>query len=83
MIRTIEMWCHTDFTDIQADNRVSVDACIGYLVSWALHSERYCRLSIYGDSQGNLNATYRNSAGEVTYTMFGLCDTNGTFSTHS
>lgn len=82
--RTVEIHLTEEFTNIVANTQHHANNCIGYLSMWAIHSERYSgKLTIYGDKDGCLNATYRNKAGDVTYSMYGLRREDGTYSTHS
>lgn len=84
MSRTIELTLSEEFLTLASlGTLIEKDRAVGYLCNWAIHSERYCRLTIYGDKEGNLNASYRNAAGEVTYSMFGMRGEDGTYSFHS
>jgi hypothetical protein len=61
----------------------SVGGALGYLACWAIQSERYKSVVLYGDKDGNIHATYRDGNGEVTYSMFALRAEDGSYSTHS
>lgn len=61
----------------------TLDQAVGYLSTWAITSPRYVNVCIFGDNEGNLHGTYKDSKGDVTYTLFGLLDKNMTYSFHS
>jgi len=68
--RTVEISLNEEFYNVVGDTH-HANNCIGVLSMWAIISERYSgRLTIYGDKEGQLHATYRNQKGEVTYTMY-------------
>ena len=54
---------------------------IGYLSAWAIGG-RHKNVSIQGDDRGDLHGIYRNEAGDVTYTLYGML-TDGEYSFHS
>lgn len=84
MTRTISLTLTEDFVNVNVRNRESVNRAIGYLSTRAIiHSERYCSVTIYGDKNGCLNATYRNGNGEVTYNLYAQLGEDGSFSYHS
>lgn len=83
MNRIITLVVSEEFANITADNGGEVNAAVGRLSMWAIHNERYAAVAIYGDHQGNLNATYRNAAGEVTYSMAAMRRENGSYGFHS
>lgn len=84
MIRTIQLTLTDAFKEITSNvPSAVVDAAIGYFCGWAIHNERYCALTLYGDSSGGLNATYRNAAGDVTYSMAGVLRDGNRYSFHS
>jgi hypothetical protein len=69
-------------------NRSSIDCVIGYLATWAHpsadSSERYAgTVNIFADHRGDITATYHNSAGETTYVIGGIRDSEGDYSFHS
>lgn len=83
-MRTIETSFDKEFYEVHGGligNKKIRDA-VGYLVLWAEHSERYCNVSIYGDSEGNLRGIYKNKNKDITYEIFGTIDGND-FSFHS
>jgi hypothetical protein len=57
-------------------NEGAFNDAIGYLVSWAHWSAgRYAgEVSIFGDSQGNLHAAYRDARGHDTYAIMAQRD---------
>lgn len=65
------------------DHKNEMQNCVGYLATWALHSERYCNCNIFGDSHGNLHANYSDKDNNSTYSMFGQLGEDGKYSTHS
>lgn len=83
-MRKIELTLTDEFvnaTETVAKN--TLHAAIGYLASWAHHNERYQSVTIYGSRSGNLTASYRNAAGEVTYNLLGQLEEGGRYSFHS
>jgi len=82
--RTTEIMIDDNFLPFIGDHASHAFAAIGYLTAWALHSERYSgKLTIYADRRGEISATYRNPAGETTYTMLAVQHGDGPYSTHS
>ncbi len=85
-MRKIEMTFHENFLFATRIAPAETRAAIGYLAGWAFPSEggRYAgRMSLEGDEEGNVYATYRNPDDDVTYTLFGLRDADGSYSFHS
>jgi hypothetical protein len=80
-MRNVALTFGDEFQDVVYNYPKQYHAAIGYLSVWAVGS-RHKDVSIYGDNEGNLNAVYRNEAGEVTYTLFGQFN-NGEYSFHS
>jgi hypothetical protein len=69
-------------------DRSSIYSAIGYLASWAHPSAdsegRYSgTVNIFADRRGDITATYHNSAGETTYVIGGIRDSEGNYSFHS
>lgn len=85
MNRTIVMVLKDEFQSAVADLiRKEWTAAIGYLCSWAIHNPKYAHLTICGDSEGNVNATYRQvDGGDVTYSMAAMLREDGTYGFHS
>lgn len=76
MARTVEIALSDEFLLKTQENDVqtrTVSEAVGYLSTWALNGMgNYAgKLSIYGDKNGDLHATYRNKEGSVTYNIFG------------
>ncbi len=84
-MRTITLNLTNEFDEAIAEGNSErqVAAAIGYFSMWAVHSERYASLSLYGDRRGDLHAQYRNKAGDITYTMLGQRGEDGSYSFHS
>lgn len=66
-------------------NNLDKEVCnaIGYLSTWAIHSESKYRTNIYGDKDGNISAVYFDKAGNVRFSIFGQRSETGTYSFHS
>ena len=69
--------------DATANTQRNVSSAVGYLAGWGKNSDRYKEVFIFGDSEGNVHGSYRNGAGDVTYSLFGLRGTDGSYSFHS
>jgi hypothetical protein len=83
-MRTIELHISSEaFQNAVANIGKQLSVAVGYLATWAVHSERYCMVMIDGDNHGNLFATYRDKDGKVTYSMAGMLRNDGTYSFHS
>ena len=84
MPRIIHLELTDEFMDQHADTpRANLDAAIGHLCGWSHNAESKQRLRLYGDKRGDLNATYRNDEGTVTYQILGQHDGKGNFTFHS
>ena len=58
--------------------------CIQYLMTWAMHSERYKFVAIYSRGSDELTAVYREKEDErPTYVIGGIRRENDQWSTHS
>jgi hypothetical protein len=86
----VEISLSEDFLDAVGGNlrtNKNIDQAIGYLATWAIPqigSTRYSgKVTIYGDKEGNLNASYRDNKGEIIYSMAAIRNDDGTYSTHS
>ena len=57
---------------------------LGYLMTWACHSEKYAHLTIFQGRDDEIHAAYREKAdGPVTFFMAAIRDEEGDWSTHS
>lgn len=82
--RTVEIMLSEEFgTASGKAKRWEVSAAIGYLSQWGIGSDRYFKVRICGDSEGNLDAVYMNEAGEMTYQIGAILRDDGTYSFHS
>lgn len=83
--RTVEIRFDEKFQNIVTDSLKDVHDAIGYLATWAIHSaDRYAgTVTIVGDQHGDLHANYRNAEGELSYSMLGQRDTDGSYTFHS
>ena len=82
--RAVEIVFNPEFANVTAnDTSCKSNAAVGYLATWAIHSCRHVRVSILGDREGNLHATYRDANGDVSYSLFGLRGDTGDYSFHS
>lgn len=82
MKRTITVEYDDAFINATIDAKAAREQAIGYLATWAIHSDRHKSVAIKGDKEGNLHATYRNVLNETTYTLFAQ-NTAGVYSFHS
>ncbi len=58
--------------------------CIQYLMTWAMHSEKYKFVTIYSGRDGELTAVYRDEpTSRPTYVIGGVRRENDEWSTHS
>lgn len=83
-MRTIEMSFAQEFHNIHGGfvhNKKIRDA-VGYLALWAEHNERYCKVVIYGDKDGNLRGIYKDKNDGVNYDILAQFDGQD-FSFHS
>jgi hypothetical protein len=55
----------------------------GALVLWAIGNDRYRSVEICGDRTGDIEATYRNEGGTITYGMLAQKREDGSYSVHS
>lgn len=62
-MRTVEISKHESFDDVVVDNKAKAEAAICYLSMWAFDSENKCKVTLYCDREGNINATYRDAKG--------------------
>lgn len=83
MPRTIRLEITEACEEIILDAPAKFNVAIGYLAIWAHKSDSKTKLSIFGDPNGDLHATYENEQGEVTYTIFGQRGDDGSYSFHS
>lgn len=78
-MRTIELNIQATF--MMTDKALRV---LGYLMTWASHSERYAHLTIFQGRENEIHAAYREKAdGLVTFFMAAIKDDEGNWSTHS
>lgn len=73
-MRNIELNLSEKFAEVVGGvghNQIVQDA-IGYLSLWAINGERYCKLSLWGLDNGELNAVYKDANGAVTYVIGGV-----------
>lgn len=80
-MRTVKLEFDEGFHEVHKGSKKASNA-VGYLVTWAVHNEKYCNLNLYGDYEGNLHAKYSDAKNNVTYVMFGMYD-GDEFSFHS
>jgi len=84
MNREITLAKHEEFDNLTQDDLSPVYAAIGYLATWGLASERFSgKMTLYGDTNGNWHATYRDKQDNVTYNIFGQRNEDGTYGFHS
>lgn len=78
-MRTIELNIQATLLMTQETLRV-----LGYLMTWASHSEKYAHLTLFQRSDEEIHAAYREKAGgPVTFFMVAIKDDAGSWSTHS
>lgn len=80
-MRTIEL--NIQATLLMDDRTLRV---LGYLMTWAAHSEQYARLSIFQSRENEISATYHSlekADGPCTFYMVAIRDEEGNWSTHS
>lgn len=63
--------------------RQSWHAAVGYLACWSVGSERYKDVTIYGNYDGSISATYRDTKGDITFEIGAVLGTDKTYSFHS
>lgn len=82
--RTIELTLSDDFFDMVGGNHDKrMHAALGKLAAWGSNSPKYAKVVVRGSTAGHLDATYRDAAGEVTYSMSAVRGEGGDYSTHS
>lgn len=83
--RDIKYAEHDDFQDATSDLPEAVRvAAIGYLATWGLNSDRYYRVAIYGNHDGEMTANYYDVSGAMTYQIGAVLNNDGTdYSFHS
>lgn len=84
--RAITLTLSEEFLNLNAKNDLETFKAIGYLATWAYPNqteERHCKLDLYGDREGNFQASYKDKDGKQTYFLFGLRRDDGTYSFHS
>lgn len=67
-------------------NRQEVNKVVGYLVTWAIGSERYAKCNLYGHDNGCIDAIYHsgvNDDGKATYSIAAIRGNDGKYTTHS
>lgn len=82
-IRTITLNLSEEFLDATIDNKTEANNAIGYLSTWAITSERYCALYLYGEDNGNISALYKDKDLKPTYEMLAQRREDGSYSFHS
>ncbi len=84
MKRNVEISFSEEFKNITAKCWQEVSKMIGYLSTWGIESsEKYAgTITIYGDHQGCLNASYRNIKGEVTFEICAKKGGDGKYTSH-
>lgn len=83
VVRQLDLGYSDKFDDVVEGNP-QVFSTIGILARWGMGAERFSgKVTIYGDHQGNINATYRDKDGNVTYNIFAQLQDDGSYTTHS
>lgn len=84
MNRTIEIVTSEAFWDATTRvKRAEIDRAIGHFTTWGIQLEKYRKLSLYCARDGSINATYRDEAGNVTYSMAAILKEDNTYGLHS
>jgi hypothetical protein len=84
MNRTIEIAVTEEFWDATAEVKwAERDRAIGHFCTWGIQLEKYRKLSLYCARDGSINATYRDEAGNVTYSMAAILKSDNTYGFHS
>jgi hypothetical protein len=82
--RTLEVHLGDEFTNaVGGLPNKNVSQAVGYLVLWAIGNDRYRSVEICGDRTGDIEATYRNEGGTITYGMLAQKREDGSYSVHS
>lgn len=84
--RTIELTSYfpDDFNESTEGAQQQVQQAIGYLATWAIHSERKCNAKIHLCRDGCIAASYHDKDGAQTYYIQGQFDHAGkSYSFHS
>jgi len=53
-------------------NEWEVKKAIGYLSTWAITNERYCKVNLWVDKDKNIHASYQDKNGKENFAMMGL-----------
>jgi hypothetical protein len=78
--RTVTIINNTDWT---CEDRKTYWNAIGYLAMWAIGSPRYENVTLYVEPDGCIEGRYSTTGGEITYTIFGKRDDDGSYTFHS
>lgn len=86
MPREIKLWIDSEEAQERfAENRANMLQAIGYLATWGLSDNRFQRLDLSVEDDGNLVARYADHGGKRTYYIHAqkAAGTQGTYSYHS
>lgn len=80
--RTVTITASEDFEETLLEFEIGIsekDRAIGHLLAWGFNStvsEKYVDVTVHCSHTGNIYATYRNSQGEITYSIGAVYDIN-------